>query len=145
MKIVSNNKKAYHDYEILDKYEAGIQLLGWEIKSARASSITINNAFCSIYKNEMYLKEAFFKQYMNVKCDETRDRKLLMNKFEIRKLKQILDAQQVTLIPLKVYFNNKSLLKVEIGLARGLKKYDKRQKIAKEETQKRIKDTLKFY
>ncbi|QGZ97297.1 SsrA-binding protein [Mycoplasma sp. NEAQ87857] len=145
MKIVSNNKKAFRDYEIVEKYEAGMQLLGWEVKSARASQIDLTNAYCSIYKNELYLKEAFFKQYMLVKCDETRDRKLLMHKKEIRKLKQTLDTLSVTLIPLKIYFNNQSRLKIEIAIAKGLKKYDKRAKITKEETNKRIQQTLKFY
>ncbi|TDV24270.1 SsrA-binding protein [Mycoplasmopsis mustelae] len=145
MKIIANNKKAYRDYEILDKYEAGIELLGWEVKTARANQITLDNAFCSIYKNEIYLKESFFKQYMQVKCEETRDRKLLMHKNEIRKLKHILDTQQITLIPLKLYFNQSSKLKLEIAIARGLKKYDKRDKIAKQEVEKRIAKTLKTY
>ncbi|QIW62592.1 SsrA-binding protein [Mycoplasmopsis gallinacea] len=145
MKIVSNNKRVSHNYEILERYEAGISLLGWEVKSARASSIDLSNAFCSIYKNEIYLKEAYFKQYMLVKGDEFRDRKLLMNKREIRKLKFISETQPVTIIPTKIYFNNASKVKVEIAIAKGLKKYDKREKIAKEEAQKRLQKTLKLY
>ncbi|EIE42163.1 SsrA-binding protein [Mycoplasmopsis canis UFG4] len=145
MKIISNNKIAHKDYEVLEKYEAGISLEGWEVKSSRSSGVSLTNAFCSIYKNELWLKESFFKQYMNVKGDETRDRKLLMNKSEIRKLKFKLEAQQLTLIPLKIYFNNKSFIKVEIALAKGLKKYDKREKIAKEEVRKKIIKTLATY
>lgn len=82
---------------------------------------------------------------MQVKANETQDRKLLMHKNEIRKLKHILDTQQLTLIPLKVYFNNNSKLKLEIGLCKGLKKYDKREKIAKKEQEIQIQKTLKFY
>ncbi|MHA3786526.1 SsrA-binding protein [Mycoplasma sp. VS30B] len=144
MKIVANNKKAFRDYEIIEKFEAGIELMGWEVKSARASSIDITNAFCSIYKGEMYLKEAYFKQYMQVKCDETRDRKLLLHKNEIRKIGFKEDTQRLTIIPLKIYFNEQSRLKVEIALARGLKKYDKRAKIIKEEVNKKIAKTLLF-
>ncbi|WBP84148.1 SsrA-binding protein [Mycoplasmopsis edwardii] len=145
MKIVSNNKIAFRDYEILEKFEAGIALKGWEVKSARAGEVSLTNAFCSIYKNELWIKDSFFKQYMQVKGDETADRKLLMHKNEIRKIKFQLDTQPITLIPLKLYFNKDSLLKIEIALARGLKKYDKREKIAKEETQKRINKLLKNF
>ncbi|SJZ49536.1 SsrA-binding protein [Mycoplasmopsis verecunda] len=144
MKIVANNKKAYRDYEIIEKYEAGIELMGWEVKSARASSIDLSNAYCSIYKGEMYLKEAYFKQYMQVKCDETRERKLLLHKNEIRKIGFKEDTQRLTIIPLKIYFNHQSCVKVEIALARGLKKYDKRAKIIKEEVNKKIAKTLLF-
>ncbi|MHA3838848.1 SsrA-binding protein [Mycoplasma sp. VS1572C] len=144
MKIVANNKKAFRDYEIIEKFEAGIELMGWEVKSARTSSVDITNAFCSIYKGEMYLKEAYFKQYMQVKCDETRDRKLLLHKNEIRKIGFKEDTQRLTIIPLKIYFNEQSRLKVEIALARGLKKYDKRAKIIKEEVNKKIAKTLLF-
>ncbi|RIV16365.1 SsrA-binding protein [Mycoplasmopsis gallopavonis] len=144
MKIISNNKKAFHDYEILEKYEAGIELQGWEVKTCRANSVDISNAYCSIYKDEVYLKDSFFKQYMLLKCDEYRDRKLLLHKKEIRKLKQKIETMQVTLIPLKLYFSG-SYIKLEIALAKGLKKYDKRAKIVKEETQKAIKKALKFY
>ncbi|WP_036431368.1 SsrA-binding protein [Mycoplasmopsis felis] len=145
MKIISTNKQARRDYQIIDKYETGIVLTGWEIKSARASQVSIDIAYCSIYKDEIYLKESFFKQYMQVKANETQDRKLLMHKNEIRKLKHILDTQQLTLIPLKVYFNNNSKLKLEIGLCKGLKKYDKREKIAKKEQEMQIQKTHKFY
>ncbi|CCP24444.1 SsrA-binding protein [Mycoplasmopsis cynos C142] len=145
MKIISNNKIAFRDYEILERFDTGIVLEGWEVKSARAGEVSLSNAFCSIYKNELWLKESFFKKYMLLKVDETKDRKLLMHKNEIRNLKFKLDTNHVTLIPLKIYFNNKSLIKVEIAIAKGLKKYDKRDKIAKEETQKRLQKIIKNY
>ncbi|MEA4134543.1 MULTISPECIES: SsrA-binding protein [unclassified Mycoplasma] len=145
MKIISTNKKAHHNYEIIDKYEAGIELLGWEVKSARANSIDISNAFCSIYKGEMYLKEAYFKQYMHVKADEFRDRKLLLHKNEIRKIKFATESQSLTIIPLKMYFNSSSRIKVEIALAKGLKKYDKRQQIIKDEVNKKLNKLINSY
>ncbi|QNM93369.1 SsrA-binding protein [Mycoplasma sp. Pen4] len=145
MKIITSNKVAHRDYEIIDKYEAGISLMGWEVKTARNNSVDLSNAYCSIYKDEIYLKEAYFKQYMQVKCDETRDRKLLMHKSEIRKLQFKSQSQGLTIIPLKLYFTNSSHIKLELALAKGLKKYDKRDKIAKEETNRRIAKTLKFY
>ncbi|BBA22372.1 SsrA-binding protein [Mycoplasmopsis bovirhinis] len=145
MKIITTNKNSYRDYEILEKFEAGLALEGWEVKSARAAEVSLTNSFCSIYKNELWLKDAFFKQYMQVKCNETKDRKLLMHKHEIRKLKFKLESQPLTLIPLKLYFNKESTIKIELALARGLKKYDKRAKLAKEEADKRILKTLKNY
>ncbi|QKT05393.1 SsrA-binding protein [Mycoplasma sp. OR1901] len=145
MKIIASNKHAFRDYEILDRLEVGISLLGWEIKSARASQVSLDNAYCSIYKDELYIKESFFKQYMLVKAEPTRDRKLLAHKSEIRKLKHKMETQKLTLVPLKFYFNKQSKLKLEIALARGLKKYDKREKIRKEEAQNKIKSTIQFY
>ncbi|WLP85670.1 SsrA-binding protein [Mycoplasma seminis] len=144
MKIIASNKKAFRDYEILEKYEAGISLMGWEVKSARANTVDLTNAYCSIYKGEMYLKEAHFKQYMQVKCDETRERKLLLHKNEIRKIQFKEDSLRLTIIPLKIYFDNHSNIKLEIALAKGLKKYDKRAKIIKEEVNKKINKTLLF-
>ncbi|UUD36416.1 SsrA-binding protein SmpB [Mycoplasmopsis citelli] len=144
MKIISNNKKAFRDYEILDKYEAGISLLGWEVKSARASQVNLANAYCSIYKGEMFLKEAHFNKYMLLKVDELRDRKLLLHKSEIAKINFTLETQPLTLIPLKMYFKN-GKIKLEIALAKGLKKYDKRQKLAQEETNKRLQKAIKNY
>ncbi|WP_406614434.1 SsrA-binding protein [Mycoplasma corogypsi] len=146
MKIITKNKRAHHDYEIIDKFEAGMELLGWEVKTARANQVQINAAFCSIYKDEIYLKNANFKQYMLVKCDETRDRKLLLHKSEIRKIKHKSESLKLTIIPLAMYFNKNSKIKLEIALARGLKKHDKRDKIIQEETQKRLQKTIKnFY
>ncbi|WP_426461164.1 SsrA-binding protein [Mycoplasma hafezii] len=139
MKIVSQNKKARHNYEILDTYTAGIALEGWEVKTARVNAIDISNSYCSIYKGEIWWKDSFFNSYMLQKNDEYRDRKLLMNKKEILKIKNICEAKNTTIVPLKLFFNNKNYLKLEIGIAKGLKKYDKRDKIIKEENQKYLK------
>lgn len=145
MKILSSNKRDLRNYEIIDKYECGISLQGWEVKSARATHVSLTNSYCSIYKNEIYLKDAYFGKYMDVKCDEYQDRKLLMHKREIVKLKFENEAKQLTIIPTKIYFNNQSKIKVEIALVIGLKKYDKRDKIAKEETEKRLRKVLQNY
>ncbi|WP_025755268.1 SsrA-binding protein [Mycoplasmopsis cricetuli] len=145
MKIITNNKKVFRDYEILEKFEAGISLQGWEVKSCRANAVDLKNSFCSIYKDELFLKEAHFKKYMLLKVDETQDRKLLMHKHEIKKIKFNLESKQLTLVPLKLYFAKNDKIKVEVALARGLKKYDKRQKIIKEETQKKLQKQLKNF
>ncbi|MGP1451327.1 MAG: SsrA-binding protein [Metamycoplasmataceae bacterium] len=144
-KTISNNKRISFDYEIIDKYEAGISLMGWEVKSARANTISLINSYCSIYKNEIYLKDSYFKQYMNVKCKEFRTRKLLMHKNEIVKLKRKIETEHLTLVPTKIYFNQRSKIKIEIALVKGLKKYDKREKIKARDVERKIEKNLKFY
>ncbi|AKJ20701.1 SsrA-binding protein [Mycoplasmopsis synoviae] len=143
MKIIATNKNAKRNYEILKTFEAGIKLEGWEVKSARASNVELKNAYCSIYKDEVFLKESYFKKYMLLKVEETKNRKLLLHKKEILKIKQELQ-KNLSLIPTKIYFNSNSLIKVELALGRGLKKYDKREKLKKEEVEKKIKKILKF-
>ncbi|EFF41611.1 SsrA-binding protein SmpB [Mycoplasmopsis alligatoris] len=138
MKIIADNKKEKRNYEILETIEAGIVLEGWEVKSARASNVSLNTSYCSIKKDEIWLVDSHFSQYMLVKADEKRDRKLLIHKKELLKLKFKSDSKQLTIIPTKIYFKGDKI-KLEIALARGLKKYDKRDKIAKEEVQKQIK------
>lgn len=138
MKIIATNKNAKRNYEILKTFEAGIKLEGWEVKSARASSVELKNAYCNIYKDEVFLKESYFKKYMLLKVEETKNRKLLLHKKEILKIKQELQ-KNLSLIPTKIYFNSNSLIKVELALGRGLKKYDKREKLKKEEVEKKNK------
>ncbi|MEE3928356.1 SsrA-binding protein [Mycoplasmopsis ciconiae] len=145
MKIINDNKKDLRNYEIIEKFECGIVLQGWEVKSARAAHVNLSGSYISIYKNEIYLKDSYFGQYMLVKCDPTQDRKLLMHKNQILKLKFESEAKRLTIVPTKIYFNNQSKIKLEIALVKGLKKHDKRDKIIKEETQKQIAKTLKFY
>lgn len=144
-KIISNNKRVSFDYEIIEKYEAGIELMGWEVKSARAGNVSLNNSYCSIYKNELILKDSYFKQYMNVKCDEYRMRKLLMHKYEIYKLKHKIETDSLTLVPKSIYFNKDSRIKVELALVRGYKKYDKRQNIKQRDIARELDKTMKNY
>ncbi|QZE12183.1 SsrA-binding protein [Mycoplasma sp. Ms02] len=145
MKIICDNKRDARNYEIIEKVECGMELQGWEVKSARANKISLNNSYCSIYKGEMFLKDAYFGQYMLVKADEYRDRKLLLHKREIQQLKFDSEAKQLTIIPLKMYFNKQSKIKLEIALARGLKKHDKRQAIIKREEDKKIRKIMQNY
>ncbi len=129
IKEVAVNKKAYHDYEILDKYEAGISLLGTEIKSIRRGKVQLKEAYVSFIKGEAYIKGMNIAQYdlgNRFNHDETRDRKLLLHKYEITKLYSKTRLQGLTVIPLKMYLKD-GRAKLEIGLARGKTLYDKRE------------------
>ena len=129
IKEVSVNRKAYHDYEIIDKYEAGISLLGTEIKSVRKGKVQLKESYISFIKNEAYIKEMSIAQYdfgNRFNHDETRDRKLLLHKYEITKLANKVKLQGLTVIPLKMYLKD-GKAKLEIALARGKTLYDKRE------------------
>ncbi|MGY5139667.1 SsrA-binding protein [Mycoplasmopsis gallinarum] len=147
MKIISDNRRGRHGYKIIDTYEAGMVLFGWEVKSARANNVNLTNSYCYINKkNEIYLYGANFKSYMLQKNDEERDRKLLMHKKEIIRLNNKLEkTASSTLIPLKIYFNNKSKIKLEIALVQGMNKADKREEIKRKENEAYIKKALKMY
>ncbi len=129
IKEVAVNKKAYHDYEILDKYEAGISLLGTEIKSVRKGKVQLKEAYVSFIKGEAYIKGMNIAQYDHgnrFNHDESRDRKLLLHKYEITKLYSKTKLQGLTVVPLKMYLKD-GKAKLEIGLARGKSLYDKRE------------------
>ncbi len=137
IKIICNNKKAYHNYFISDTYESGIQLLGSEVKSIRAGGISINDAFVSLKNGEVYLKNAYIKPYEKTSAfapKELRNRKLLLHHYEIDKLAKQVIVKGYSLVPLKVYLKD-GLVKVEIGLAKGKKLYDKRE-VLKQKTLK---------
>ena len=132
MKIITKNKHAYHDYEILDTYEAGIVLTGDEVKSIRRGHASINDAFATVQQNELILINCNISAYSHayVKGDfSRRSRKLLLHKKEINKLIGEISRKGLTLIPLKMYFNNKGFIKVEIGVAKHKKKIDKKRDI----------------
>ena len=138
MKIICNNKKASFEYFILDKYEAGIKLKGTEIKSIRAGKVSINDAYVVIKDNKVYILNMFIGKYDfgNIfNHDELRTRELLLNKSEIRKLANKVKLEGLTIVALKAYFKE-SLVKIEIGLAKGKKNYDKRE-VIKERDEKR--------
>ncbi len=129
IKEVSVNRKAYHDYEIIDKYEAGISLLGTEIKSVRKGKVQLKESYISFIKNEAYIKGMSIAQYdfgNRFNHDETRDRKLLLHKYEITKLANKVKLQGLTVIPLKMYLKD-GKAKLEVALARGKTLYDKRE------------------
>ncbi|HIS81844.1 MAG TPA: SsrA-binding protein SmpB [Candidatus Scatomonas merdavium] len=134
-RLIANNKKAYHDYFIEEKYEAGIELHGTEVKSLRMGKCSIKEAFVRIEKGEVYIYGMHISPYEKGNIfnkDPLRVKKLLLHRTEIRKLQGKIAEKGYTLVPLQVYFK-KSLIKVEIGLARGKKLYDKRQDIAKKD------------
>ena len=134
-KLVANNKKAYHDFFIDDKYETGIELFGTEVKSIRMGKCSIKESFVRIEKGEVYIYGMHINPYEKGNIfnkDPMRVKKLLMHRYEIHKIEGKIAEKGYTLVPLKVYFKG-SLVKVSIGLAKGKKLYDKRQDIAKKD------------
>ncbi|HCI27010.1 MAG TPA: SsrA-binding protein, partial [Roseburia sp.] len=134
-KMVANNKKAYHDYFILDKIETGIALHGTEVKSLRMGKCSIKESFIRIENGEVFIYGMHISPYEKGNIfnkDPLRIRKLLLHRSEINKMEAKLKEKGLTLVPIKVYFKD-SLVKVEIGMARGKKLYDKRQDIAKKD------------
>ena len=135
IRLIANNKKAFHDYFIEDTFETGISLAGTEVKSLRMGKCSIKEAFVRIEKGEVCIYGMHISPYEKGNIfnkDPLRVRKLLLHRYEINKLEGKLKEKGLTLVPLKVYFKD-SLVKVEIGLARGKKLYDKRQEIAKKD------------
>ena len=135
IKLIANNKKAFHDYFIEDTYEAGIELAGTEVKSMRMGKCSIKESFIQIDRGEVFVYGMHISPYEKGNIfnkDPLRVRKLLLHRYEINKIEGKLQEKGLTLVPLKVYFKG-SLVKVEIGVARGKKLYDKRQDIAKKD------------
>ena len=138
VKLIANNKKAYHDYFIEDKYEAGISLAGTEVKSLRQGKCSIKESFIRIEKGEVFIYGMHVSPYEKGNIfnkDPLRVRKLLLHKSEINKLLGKIKEKGMSVVPLKVYLKG-SLMKVEIGLAKGKKLYDKRDDIAKKDQQR---------
>ncbi len=134
-KLIANNKKAYHDFFIDETYEAGIALVGTEVKSLRMGNCSIKESYISIEKGEVYIIHMHINPYEKGNIfnkDPLRKRKLLLHKSEINKLIGRTKEKGYTIVPLKVYFND-GRVKVEIGLARGKKLYDKRNDLAKKD------------
>ena len=145
IKLIANNKKAYFDYFILEKYESGIELFGTEVKSVRLGHCSVKESFVRIDKAQVYIYGMHISPYEKGNIfnkDPLRVRRLLLHKTEIIKLASKLKEKGLTLVPLRVYFKN-SLVKVELGLARGKKNYDKRDSIAKKDQQRDIDRSLK--
>ena len=135
IRLIANNKKAYHDYFIEDTYEAGIELAGTEVKSLRMGKCSIKESYIQIEKGEVFVYGMHISPYEKGNIfnkDPLRIRKLLLLGYEIRKIEGKIREKGYTLVPLKVYFKG-SLVKVEIGIAKGKKLYDKRQDIAKKD------------
>ena len=146
IKLIANNKKAYHDYFILEKYEAGIALAGTEVKSLRAGKCSIKEAYVRIENGEIFVVGMNISPYEQGNIfnkDPLRVRKLLMHKSEIDKLSGATSEKTMTIMPLQVYFKN-GRAKLEIGLAKGKKNYDKRETIAKHDAQRDIERAMKM-
>lgn len=145
-KMIANNKKAYHDYFILDTYEAGIALAGTEVKSLRMGKCSIKESFIRIEDGEVFIYGMHISPYEKGNIfnkDPLRVRKLLLHKSEINKLIGKTKEKEMAIVPLKVYFS-KSLVKVEIGLAKGKKLYDKRDDIAKKDQKREAEREFKI-
>ncbi|PKK92720.1 MAG: SsrA-binding protein [Tenericutes bacterium HGW-Tenericutes-6] len=145
MKIITQNKKARHDYFIEETYEAGIQLLGSEIKSIRLGKVNLSDSFVTFKNGETFVNNMHIAKYdfsNRFNHEETRPRKLLLHQKEIVKLFSKTREQGLTIIPLKVYLKE-GLCKVEIGLAKGKKDYDKRETLKEKDQQMRMKKNLK--
>ncbi len=145
IKIIANNKKAYHDYFILEKYEAGIELAGTEVKSLRQGRCNLKDSWCSIVKGELFVNGMHISPYEHGNIwskDPMRVRKLLMHKREINKLFGTLQQQGLSLIPLSAYFKG-SVVKLELGLCKGKKLYDKREDAARKSAKRDIDRAMK--
>ncbi len=145
MKVVARNRKAQHDYFIEETYEAGISLLGSEVKSIRNGQVSIKESFSRIIDNEVILFNMHISPYEHSSMpslDPIRDRKLLLKKAEIRKLVGRVKEKGYTLIPLKIYFK-RGYAKVELGLAKGKPRYDKRRVLAEKDAKREVERVFK--
>lgn len=145
IKIIAQNKKARHEYFILEEYECGIELCGTEVKSIREGKVNLTDAYASVSDGEIWLKGVNISPFEKGNIfnrDPLRNRKLLMHKREILKLYQALKEQGLSLVPLKIYLKG-SLVKVKIALVRGKKLYDKREDIAKRDAKRNIDRAVK--
>lgn len=140
------NRQAYYDYFIDEKYDAGIVLTGTEVKSLREGRASFNDSYCLINKGEMWIKSLHIAEYSHGTAnnhDPLRERKLLLNKKELGKIESKVKEKGVTIVPLRIFFSEKGLAKVEIGLGRGKKNYDKRETIKQRDTQRELKKYVK--
>jgi len=140
-KIVANNKRAYHEYFIEDRYEAGIVLTGTEIKSVRGGKVSLKESYAKIEDGEMFIYQmniSPYEQGNRYNVNSLRPRKLLLHKEEIRKLLGYVQQKGLTLVPLSLYLDQNGRAKIELGVARGKKLYDKREDAAKKDAMRRM-------
>ncbi len=145
VRVVANNRKARHDYHIIDSVEAGIVLRGSEVKSVREGKVNLKDAYARFKNGELWLIGMHISPYSQATFemqDPLRTRKLLLHKRELKRLQRYVEEKGVTLIPLKVYFK-KHLVKIELGIARGKKQYDKRASIAERDQKRELERMLK--
>ena len=151
MKIVVQNKKAFHDYDILEKIEAGIVLTGDEVKSLRAGRVSLVGSFATVKRGELFLTNCTITPYQHAYDkdeDATRSRKLLLHKRELNKIVGDVSKKGITIVPLKIYFNKKNIAKVELGICKHKKAAGKKQALKerdiKRETQKELKGVSRY-
>lgn len=147
-KVVATNRKARRDYQVVETYEAGIELKGNEVKSLRTRGCTLDDSFARIERGELFLYNAHIPEFEKssfFKTEPKRTRKLLIHKKEIRKLVGVTAQRGLTLIPIKVYFNQRGRVKVEIALARGKHTFDKRKKLKDDITNREVQRALKGF
>lgn len=145
-KVVATNRKAFHDYFIEDKFEAGIVLQGTEVKSLREGRVNLQDSYASVREGEMFLHNCHVSPYSHgniMNHDPTRVRKLLLHKTEINKLLGKTQQKGLTLIPLRIYFSKRGHAKVELGLAKGKKLYDRRESIKAREAGREVQRAIK--
>ncbi|HHB94158.1 MAG TPA: SsrA-binding protein SmpB [Campylobacterales bacterium] len=146
---IANNKKAYHNYEILEKYEAGIVLQGSEVKALRAKRANLNDAFCRFIKDELYLMNAHIAHLETTNRNYARDtrspRKLLLHAKELDKLFSKVDKDGYTIVPLSLYFNKRNLAKVSIAVAKGKQLHDKRETLKRRTQLREAQQAMKNY
>lgn len=146
-KINIKNKRASFEYHLLDKYEAGLQLLGTEIKSIREGKANINDSFCSFFDDGLYIRNMHIAEYSFgsfYNHEAKRDRKLLLTKKELKKLKAKGEEKGFTIVPLRIFINDRGYAKVEIALAQGKKDFDKRETIKERDTKRELDRVMKF-
>lgn len=145
VKIAAQNRKAHHDYYVEEKYEAGIELAGTEVKSVRAGTLNLKDSYCSVKDGELFVHGMHISPYEKGNIfnkDPVRPRRLLMHKREIRKLYALVKQDGYTLVPLSVYFKD-SRVKVEVGLCKGKKNYDKRDAAAQRDAKREMDRAMK--
>ena len=145
IKIAAQNRKAFHDYFVEDRYEAGIELFGTEVKSIRAGTLNLKDSYCTVKDGELFVHSMHISPYEKGNIfnkDPVRTRRLLMHKREIRKLHALIKQDGYTLVPLSVYFKD-ARVKVEVGLCKGKKNYDKRESTAQRDAKREIDRTMK--
>jgi SsrA-binding protein len=148
MKNITINKKAFHDYEIIEKYEAGMALMGSEIKSIRDGRVNLKDSYVEIKHREAFLVSSHISQYNNASYNNhepERERKLLLHRRELLKLDGKVKSKGVTIIPLRMFFTDKGLVKIEIALAKGKRVYDKKQKIIENDVKRDMAREMKKY
>ncbi len=141
------NRRATHEYHFLSTFEAGIMLTGSEIKSIREGHAGLTDAYCIFNNGELFVKSLYIKEYENATYDNhvsRRDRKLLLHKSELRKLERRVKEKGLTLVPYRIYFSERNIVKLEIALAQGKKAYDKRETIKAKDTKRDLERTTKI-